>query len=271
MRHTRLFALIALMLAFTMVFAACGKEEAKPNGDTFQEDQPLGLSDWELSAETWSSPNGATVNLSAAPTRRAEGDSAVFLVRLEGEQIASADCDWDGSAYTGSLDLNAADGYCYYVVLTDAAGEELEVAVNTPTDPVDETLIDMESSLNSYCAIQVSDFACDGKWLTITEGRLEVQPPRIANGGEAVLCSEAVLVLSHNGEEVSSVSLALPDPDVTGGYTVDLSSPAFQIPAMEDDEQLILRLDVSLSNGQSLTAPGGTWVCNDGQLLMAVG
>lgn len=271
MHRKRVFGLLALALVAAMVFAACGGEDAQPSVSTFQEDQALGLASWELSAETWSSPNGATVNLSAVPTRRAEGDAATFLVRLEGEDVASTDCAWDGSVYTASLDLNAADGYCYYVVLSDAAGETLEVAVNTPTEPVDDTLIDMESSLNAYCDIQVSNYSYDGKWLTITEGKLEVQPPRIADGGQAVLCSEAVLELSQNGEPVDSVSLALPDPDVNGGYNVELSNTAFQVPAMEEDQQLILRLDVTLSNGQSLTAPGGTWFYNDGQLLMSVG
>lgn len=273
MKRKHLFALIALIVVFAMAFSACGKDtkETQPTQESLQADQPLGLASWEMSATTWSSPNGATVNLTAVPTRRSDGDNAAFVVRLEGEEIASTACDFDGSRYTASLDLNAADGYCYYVVLSAKDGTRTEVAVNTPTSPTDETLIDMEASLNSYCSIVVTDCSFDGKWLTITNGQVQIQPPRIANGGETVLCSEAVLVLSRNGDIIDSVSLALPDPGVNGGYDLQITTSSFQIPEMEDDQQLALRLDVTLTNGQALTAPGGTWFYNDGQLLLAVG
>ena len=129
----------------------------------------------------------------------------------------------------------------------------------------------MESSLNAYCSIAVTDCSFDGKWLTITNGQVQIQPPRIADNEETILCSEAVLVLSRNGEKIDSVSLALPDPGVNGGYDLQITSSAFQVPEMEDDQQLSLRLDVTLSNSQALSAPGGTWFYNDGQLLLAVG
>ena len=157
------------------------------------------------------------------------------------------------------------------MVLSAKDGTRTEVAVNTPTDPIDETLIDMESSLNAYCSITVTESSFDGKWLTVTNGQVQIQPPRIADGGETILCTEAVLVLSHGNEEIDSVSLALPDPGVNGGYDLQITSSAFQVPEMEDDQQLNLRLDVTLSNGQTLTAPGGTWFYNDSQLLTAVG
>lgn len=273
MKRKQLFALIALTVVCAMAFCACGKEaeQTQPVQEPFQEDQALGLVSWELSAATWSSPNGATVNLTAVPERHVDGDNAAFVVRLEGEEIASTACDFDGASYTASLDLNAADGYCYYVVLSAKDGTRTEVAVNTPTSPTDETLIDMESSLNAYCSIAVTDCSFDGKWLTITNGQVQIQPPRIADNQETILCSEAVLVLSRNGEKVDSVSLALPDPGVNGGYDLQITSSAFQIPEMEDDQQLSLRLDVTLSNSQTLSAPGGTWFYNDGQLLLAVG
>ena len=50
-----------------------------------------------------------------------------------------------------------------------------------------------------------------------------------------------------------------------------LTGAAFQIPELEDDQQLALRLDAKLSNGQVLTAPGGSWTYNDGELLLIAG
>lgn len=265
MKRKHVLILFALVTVFALAFSACGKD--KPTGDP---NLPLGLAKWTMDATTWSSPNGATVNLTAEPNYYEKGQSAAFIVRLEGEEIENISCEWDGEYYTASADLNAADGYCYYVLLTAADGEQAEVAVNTPTEPIDEALINMEAALNSYCdvTVETSSFA-DGK-LTITKGQVQVQPPRITNAGQTISCSESLLILTLNGEEVARQALTLPAAD-NGSYVLDISGTAFTVPAMEDDQQLSLRLDVELSNGQTLSAPGGSWFYNGGDLLSSVG
>lgn len=268
MKRKHILILIALVTVFALAFTACGSDDT---GDQDNPDLPLGLASWSLDATTWSSPNGATVNLTAVPNSYSKGQTAAFIVRLEGEEVENVPCEWKDKQYTASADLNAADGYCYYVLLTAADGSQVEVPVNTPTDPTEESLINMEASLNSYCDLTVETSAFDGGKLTITKGQVQVQPPRITNAGQTITCSEAVLVLTFNGEEVSRETLTLPEADAAGRYVLDLTSTAFTVPAMEDDQQLSLRLDVTLSNGQSLTAPGGTWFYNGGELLSAVG
>lgn len=276
MKKKKLLVLAALIAVFALTFCACGSktEPTQPTQTAAQTNvpaQPLGLASWEMTAATWSSPNGATVILSAVPTSHTDGDSALFTVRMEGEEVASVACEYKDGCYTGSLDLNAADGYCYFVILTGADGTSTEVAVNTPTAPTDEALINMESSLNSYCSLMVSDFVFDGKWLTVTGGQLQVQPPRITNAGETITCAEATLVLSLNGEQIGTVQLALPEDADDGSIDMPLTGAAFQVPELEDDQQLTLQLDAKLSNGQVLTAPGGSWTCNDGELLLIAG
>lgn len=274
MKRKNLFAVLALALVFTLAFAACGnKDAAETTAETqaVNTDQPLELSDWGLTAETWSSPNGATVHLTATPTYYAEGQTAEFVVRLEGEETERAACDWDGTTYTASVELNAADGYCYYVVLTSSDDGQIEVPINTPTVPTDDALINMASSLESYCNVMVEDSTgADGK-LTITGGSVEVQVPRISDGGEPITCGAAVLVLTYNGEEVATAEVTLSETETMGFYKAEIKDVAFDIPAMEDDEQLVLRMDVTLSNDQTLTALGCTWSYIDGQLLSAVG
>lgn len=277
MKRKNLFAALVLVMAFALVLTACGKEEPAPTIPTIQETEPapvavpLGLADFSLSSATWSSPNGATVTLTATPTGYAEGQTAVFSVRLEGADVENVPCEWNGTSYTASAELNAADGYCYYAILTAADGETLEVALNTPNAITDEALINMETALNSYCTLLVeSSESADGK-LTITGGTASIQPPRITNNGEAVTCTQATLVLSFNGDEIAMTSLLLPEAQQTGLYELNLAGTGFDIPAMEDDQQLSLRLDVTLSNGQTLTDANGTWIYMDGQLLSAVG
>ena len=131
------------------------------------------------------------------PRQRVDADSA------------NVPCEWNGSAYTASADLNAADGYCYYVLLTAADGTQTEVAINTPTAPTDDALINLESALNSYCNMTVASATQDGSTLTITGGSVEVQAPRITNEGETITCSKAELVLTFDEEIVGTAALTM--------------------------------------------------------------
>lgn len=264
---------LALVLLLILTLCACGK------GDTSTETTapeaasviPLSLTDWTLSASTWSSPNGATVHITATPNRYAEGQSATFIVRLEGEEAANTPCEWDGTHYTAAADLNAADGYCYYMVLTDTNGAVTEVSVNTPTDTREEALINMEDALNAYCTIVVDQSAVENNKLILTSGDIQVQAPRITNDGQTIGWESALLNLTLDGENIGKKELTLEDTDDNGFYTLTISSLSFDLPEMEADQQIQLSLDVTLSNGQTLTAPGGIWYFNDGVLLTAVG
>ena len=266
-------AITALILILALVCAACGggDEATSPSGDqTLPTGQPLGLSDCELTASTWSSPNGATVHLSAVPLGYDQGQSAEFVVRLDGDEAFRGPCEWTGSSYTASADLNAADGYCYYVVLTSPSGEQLELPVNTPSEPTDEALINMSDALNAYCELVIDDSSQNGSDLTIT-GTARIQPPRIYNAGAPITCDKAELVLTFNGEQTQRVDLTVPERGDGGLYEFSVSGTTFKVPSMEDDQQLILQLDVTLSNGQTLSSPGCCWFYNDGQLILAVG
>lgn len=275
MKRKTILALIALIAAFAMVLTGCGKDE-KPSETTaalevvHAEEVTLGLTGWELDSTTWSSPNGATVHITATPVSYTEGMTADFVVRLEGADVLTVPCQWDGSAFTGSAELNAEDGYCYYLILS-AGDQNYEIPVNTPTEPVDETLVNMATALNTYCNLLIEGSESDANKLTITSGTVQIQPPQIRNNGEAVTCAEAALVLTFNGEEVGRKALDLPAADDTGAYEVPISGVAFDIPEMEDDNQLSLRLDVKLSNGYILTDANGTWSYIGGELLGIVG
>lgn len=276
MKNHSLIALISLLLA--LVLCGCGSKEpvettaAVPPAQTMAPDAPLELTSWSMNATAWSSPNGATVNITAVPNGFAEGQYAMFTVRLEGEEIASVPCSWNGSVYTASADLNAADGYCYFITLTSADGTHTEVAVNTPSAIFDESLVNMATALNAYCEADISEFQTKGDQVTIAQGNLKLQLPRLTLDTAAVTCQSATLALRYQDRDVASQSLTVPQADDKGICAMDLSGVSFSIPkSVEDDHQLTVRLDVVLSNGQTLTAPAGTWYYLDGQLLLAVG
>lgn len=276
------FTILTVILALAIALSACGSEKAPettaaattvatvPAENTVPA-QPLTLTGWNMSASTWSSPNGVTIHISATPSYYLEDQKADFVVRLESDDIVSVPCQWDGTNYTASADLNAANGYCYYVVLTAADGTVAEVAVNTPAAPTNEAFIDIEAALESYCSVIIEDSTFENGKLTLTGGQVQIKTPTITNDGETITCQEAALVLSFNGEELKREVLTLTQTDTAGLFETALENIVFDIPEMEADQKVELMIHATLTNGQVLSAYGGDWLYDDEGLLPVVG
>lgn len=275
--------ILAVILVLVMALTACGKEEAPEMtaaptvaattvpAETAAPAQTLTLTDWELGVSTWSSPNGATIHFTATPSTYADGQAADFVVRLESDDVVTVPCQWDGTSYTADADLNAANGYCYYVILTAADGTSTEVAVNTPAAPTNEALINLEAALASYCNLIVEESEITDNKLNLTKCSVQVQVPLITNEGEAIGCQEAVLVLDCNGQLLEQPVTGLTETTTAGLFEADVSGTAFEVPKMEAEQDIQLTLNVTLTNGQKLTAFGSSWVSGDGSLLPVVG
>lgn len=276
--------ILAALLVLAIALTACSGEKAPEAAETMAATtiattpaettapiQPLTLTNWEMSASTWSSPNGATIHINATPNYYQEGQTADFVVRLESDDIVSIPCQWDGTNYTASADLNAANGYCYYVILTAADGTAAEVAVNTPAAPTNAAFIDIEAALESYCSVIIDDSICESNKLTLSSGQVQVKTPSITNEGEAITCQEAALVLSFNGEEIKREALTLSEADTAGLLEAALENITFDIPELEADQKVELTLQVTLTNGQAMSAYAGDWLYEEEGLMPVVG
>ena len=271
-------SLSVCFLVLVMLLSACGNSEKAPEttvpsvtAATLEQEPELGLADCTLSTTTWSSPNGATVHLQATPLSYTAGDHADLLVRLESDEVATVSCDWNGSNYAASVDLNAEDGLCYYLYMTAANGNTLEVPVNTPSVPRDPALINMKSALESYCSITIEGSEFTDNTLVISAGRIQVQVPTITNNGETIAPLDAALTLTFEGNILTEESVTLAPSGTDGLFDADISSISFAVPGLEDDQQLELSVQTTLSNGQILSAYGGNWICNAEDLLPVVG
>ncbi|MDO5544243.1 MAG: hypothetical protein Q4F81_00175 [Eubacteriales bacterium] len=277
---TVLLAVVAVVMVLS--FAACGKqsETTTPTQETTAQTaapsesstRALSLTEASLSVTTWSSPNGATVNLTAVPSEHDKDDSAEFVVLLDGVSIASVPCEWKDNAYVASAELNGADGYGYYVTITSKDGSFVELPVNTPEDPTDENLVNLASSLQSYCTLTLNDASLEGDDLTILSGYALVQAPRITENDENVACAQANLVLTLDGQELSSIALTMAPGEADRSYDANITDMSFTVPEdIGEGQQLVLRLDAVLTNGQILTALGGSWTAENGTIANAVG
>ena len=272
-----------LAAAVVLSLCACGKKAETPASTESETPAPttasqentgreLSLTEVSFSVTTWSSPNGATVNLTAVPNEHAKGDSAEFVVRLDADTVASVPCEWKDNAYVASAELNGADGYGYYVIITGKDGSIAEIPVNTPEEPVDEALVNLASYLQSYCTLTLNDAALEGGNLTILSGYALVQAPRITENSDNVACAQASLVLTLDGQEIASMPLTMAPGETDRSYDASITDMNFAVPGeLTDGAQLVLRLDAVLTNGQTLTAQGGSWTMENGIVANAVG
>ena len=232
--------------------------------------QKAALQDWTLDAAAWNDGNGATVTFTATPVNYVEGQRAALSVRMGDLEAESTNCVWDGTAFTGSVELTAADGYSYYCILTSANGSQDEIILNSPENVTNETLVYLGSNLNAYANMIVEDWEATSTNLVVKSGYVQAQMPRLSTNGAASI-SKAALVLKLNGQESSRQELQIPAGEGDGSYEMSLADVSFVMPAMADDYQLDLVLEVTLSTGNTIQASGGSWYSNNGELLLVVG
>ena len=78
-------------------------------------------------------------------------------------------------------------------------------------------------------------------------------------------------MLKLNGEEVDRKDVSFSAGEGDGSFEAALTDQSFTMPAMEEDYQLDLWLEVTLSTGNTISVSGGSWYFSDGQLQLAVG
>ena len=278
--HHRLTPIILVLLVCLVMtaFAGCGKKTAsaptEPSTEAateptsaVNEEVSDNMKSLSLSAKVWSSSNGATITLEAVPRAYNQNQAVYFVVHLNGEKVEDIPCTWDGTAFTASADLEAAEGYEYECILFEGQGEGESYVLSDAYD----RLIYLETSLAAYCNLYISDFQVIDNVFNVTAGFAHVQLPQLTVDGAKVELVSSELVFLLNGEMIDKQPIDLPAGEGSGSHEASLSSIRFDMPKMEDDYQLDLMLKAYLSDGQELTANGGSWYYNNGELKMSAG
>lgn len=233
--------------------------------------QSAALQDWTLDATAWSDGNGATVSFTAVPVSYTEGLRAALSVRMGDLEAESTNCVWDGSAFTGSVELSAADGYSYYCILTGPDGSQSEIALNSPERTTNETLVYLGTNLSAYANLIVEDWEVTETALTIKSGYIQCQTPRLTYNNMTTNISKADVVLKLNDEEIARQEISVPAGEGEGSFETAIADLSFSMPSMEDDYQLDLWLEISLNTGNTVSVSGGSWYNSDGTLQLVVG
>lgn len=94
----------------------------------------------------------------------------------------------------------------------------------------------------------------------------------LAKAGEAVPEVESSTVaLYRNGTQIYYENFELLPGEASDSYERDLEFFGYELSDLSEGDQLELLLEVTLSDGTSLTAWGGSWDYVNGQLLLTVG
>ena len=295
MKRKYILSLLALLLCALLALSACSKETTE---DTSLEQQIAALTqenaalkdqidvltrqlesiqnavltDWDLTATASPKQDSAIISFTAIPAAAPEGQTVSLVVMLNGFEAESIQCTPAGNGgYYGELQLPAADGYSYYCLISNPDGAQQQIPLITEDNSQDRTLIDIASSLAGYCHLMIEDWEFGGNTLTVNSGFFQAMSPRLSPDGTPVVAMKAELVLIHNGEEISRQELPLTAGEARGTYESPITGLSFTTPKLEDDHQLDLVLEVSLSTGEPLRNNSCSWYYIDGGLTMVVG
>ena len=292
--HTKLLVTALLIAAMALSMVGCGGDQVSAdaidpeyvaqleqecidlrnqlqalNAQIGDLEQAVALKSSALKAVPNDDNSGASVEITAVPTRYQEGMTALFKVTLNGQEVSNAEGSWDGTAFTASVGLKAADGYSYECVLTRPDGTTSNVIISSPELPIYESCVYLQAGMNAYCNMIAEDSAIDGDQLVLVTGYVQVQLPRI--GSHTISYKSSDLVLKNGDQELQRVKLEIPEGEVKGSYEMALENIRFDIPEDSDGQELNLWLEVVLSNDQVLSYNGCSWTVQDGELVVSAG
>lgn len=226
------------------------------------------LKEWNLTATPWTDSTGADVTFTAVPSEYQAGMGATLVVMLGERQTAAVPCVWDGNRFAATVNLNAADGYSYFCMLSGPNGMQ-QLSLMGPDSEKPGIPVFLQSALSSYCNLVVNDWISENNSLILKGAYAQVQLPQIQVRDLQI--SSQTLVLRLNGQVSSKVPVALIPSEVAGSYEVVITDLQIPMPELKADDVLELHLEVSLSDGRHLQAFGISWYLEDGELASFVG
>lgn len=233
------------------------------------ENQTKILSDWSLTAAGREDLTGGTVTFSAAPKAYQAGDEGILSVQLDGVEVARETGAWTGAAYTGQVELEAADGYCYYFILNHAGGAQELQALSTAANPEASCPVYLAEGLTPWFEAGVENWDSQNGMLLVSEWYVEYAAPELFTEEEGFQTRKLEYVLYINGIEDRREEIG--DMNAEGFYGdtqlgISSSGNLLQV-QLKPGDRAELRFKLELENGRTFETAAESWVYEDGQVV----
>lgn len=162
------------------------------------------LLEYDFEATVLEDLSGARIQFTAVPNTWQDGDWAVLSIRLEGSEVAKADCVWDGAGLVAYTALPAANDYAYYFALYHADGTQEQQVLEASR--YDHYAVDVKEGLGYDVQISPAYQISFGQW-TMRNYAAEIALPMLLGTDETLAWEYADLVLLHNGKEIARSSI----------------------------------------------------------------
>lgn len=233
------------------------------------------IADWSYQIEPDSEKAQAMVLLTAIPGFWQEDYTAVLSVRLNGQQVESQACSWDGTALTARLLLPLENGYEYWLTAKYADGtqEQMELPNSTARN--------LKSSFTIDCTIVhgIARFDEKESSLHLAKYQIHLDRPNMTSGYD-VDWAKAELILYHTRGSSRQITdtYILFDPESFKeeqsqgvaqeiyNFTFFPNGP-FQLPDLQEGDGLELWISAEMANGISLMQMVDSWAWLDGELV----
>lgn len=213
--------------------------------------------------------SGVTVKFSGVPKMLQQGDTAVFSVHRENEEVAHADCSWNGTAYTSEVFVPKDVGYLCTFALTHADGTTELYSIPDTVDGAYNLYYDLENGLNysTFSAMICSFSGCQPSALRIDEIEIHIEKPFLLEKADSSRCVQIDMITEYNGTDTAREVIYAPGQPIETKFRADeilsddgylhigLSEPGQEIALpfeWQPGDVVRLRLEASYSDGKVL-------------------
>ncbi len=203
-----------------------------------------------------------TVQMTAIPKRHAN-ETAYFSVRKEGQEVANAECAWDGTAYVAQQDLPMENGYEYWLIITNLQGNQEQIPLQ------DTQAQNLKNSFHLTCEItEQGHLTYQGGELVLNDFAFGLYRPESTANGAVIHWDSVEVLLVREGNVISRNALLSKEDDMefrnSVGFEFSHSALAFQDVALEDGDGLEIWVKATLSNGMECLEMVSSWGYEDG-------
>lgn len=145
-----------------------------------------------------------------------------------------------------------------------AALESRFGALESQSDvPVPSEPAPTEAPAEAYCNLILGDWTFEGDTLTVSTAFAQV----LAENADL----ETALIRLETGSDPITLPIEMHPGEAAHSYELDLTNLVFVLSDLSEGDMMALHLDVTLSDGQALTACAATWEYLEEKLHMSVG